>query len=194
MLSGIPNGTYTVTEVSVPEAYLSTGSVSGADEGTASTRGALSGKVTLDTLQSKTITFKNDQKPVLQFTKSVSGTVSGNFTFDLYAANAAGDAPTDDSLGSATVAAGGTASFTVDTAGKYFLKETAWPAGVIAPSLTVPEGTYTDADGDVYYGPYELKNNETTKATIANTANTGSLAITKTDAKTESRLRARPSR
>ena len=38
---------------------------------------------------------------------------------------------------------------------------------------------------DVYYGPYELKNNETTKATIANTANTGSLTIDKTDAKTE---------
>ena len=188
VLSGIPNGTYTVTEDSVPDAYLSTGSVSDADEGTASTRGALSGKVTLDTLESKTITFKNDQKPVLQFTKNVSGTVSGNFTFELYEANADGTAPTGNSLGSATVAAGGTASFTVDTAGKYFLKETAWPAGVIAPSLTASEGTYTDADGDVYYGPYELKNNETTKATIANTPNTGSLAIDKTDAKTKSAL------
>ena len=188
VLSGIPNGTYTVTEDSVPDAYLSTGSVSDADEGTASTQGALSGKVTLDTLESKTITFKNDKKPVLQFTKNVSGTVSGNFTFELYAANADGTAPMGNSLGSATVAAGGTASFTVDTAGKYFLKETAWPAGVIAPSLTAPEGTYTDADGYVYYGPYELKNNETTKATIANTPNTGSLTIDKTDAKTNSAL------
>ena len=124
VLSGIPNGTYTVTEDSVPDAYLSTGSVTGADEGTASTQGALSGEVTLDTLESKTITFKNDKKPVLQFTKNVSGTVSGNFTFELYAANADGTAPTGNSLGSATVAAGGTASFTVDAAGKYFLKET----------------------------------------------------------------------
>ena len=41
---------------------------------------------------------------------------------------------------------------------------------------------------DVYYGPYELKNNETTKATIANTPNTGSLVIDKTDAKTKSAL------
>ena len=190
VLSGIPNGTYTVTEDSVPDAYLSTGSVSDADEGAAPTQGALSGKVTLGTLESKTITFKNDKKPVLQFTKNVSGTVSGDFTFELYAANADGTAPTGNSLGSATVAAGGTASFTVDTAGKYFLKETAWPAGVIAPSILHKqsgEGVYVSGT-DVYYGPYELKNNETTKATIANTANTGSLAITKTDAKTESAL------
>ena len=135
MLSGIPNGTYTVTEDSVPDDYLSTGSVTGADEDTASTQGALSVEVTLGTLESKTITFKNDNKPVLQFTKNVSGTVSGNFTFELYAANADGTVPTGDSLGSATVAAGGTASFTVDTAGKYFLKETSWPVGVIAPSV-----------------------------------------------------------
>ena len=191
VLSGIPNGTYTVTEDSVPDAYLSTGSVSGADEGTASTEGALSGKVTLGTLESKTITFKNDKKPVLQFTKSVSGgTASGNFTFELYAANADGTAPTGNSLGSATVAAGGTASFTVDTAGKYFLKETSWPVGVIAPSVLHAqsgEGVYVSGT-DVYYGPYELKNNETTKAAIANTANTGSLAIAKTDAKTNSAL------
>ena len=190
VLSGIPNGTYTVTEDSVPGAYLSTGSVSGADEGPASTQGALSGEVTLGTLESKTITFKNDKKPVLQFTKSVSGTVSGNFTFELYAANAAGTAPAGESLGSATVAAGGTASFTVDTAGKYFLKETSWPAGVIAPSILHKqsgEGVYVSGT-DVYYGPYELKNNETTKATIANTANTGSLTIDKTDAKTKSAL------
>lgn len=190
VLSGIPNGAYTVTEDSVPDAYLSTGSVSGADKGMASTQGALSGEVTLGTLESKTITFKNDQKPVLQFTKSVSGTVSGNFTFELYAANADGTAPAGNSLGSATVAAGGTASFTVDTAGKYFLKETAWPAGVIAPSILHKqsgEGVYVSGT-DVYYGPYELKNNETTKATIVNTANTGSLVITKTDAKTNSAL------
>ena len=190
VLSGIPNGAYTVTEVSVPDDYLSTGSVTGADEGTALTQGALSGKVTLGTLESKTITFKNDQKPVLQFTKNVSGTVSGNFTFELYAANADGTEPAGESLGSATVAAGGTASFTVDTAGKYFLKETSWPVGVIAPSILHKqsgEGVYVSGT-DVYYGPYELKNNETTKATIANTANTGSLTIDKTDAKTNSAL------
>ena len=190
VLSGIPNGTYTVTEDSVPDDYLSTGSVTGADEDTASTQGALSGEVTLGTLESKTITFKNDKKPVLQFTKNVSGTVSGNFTFELYAANADGTAPTGDSLGSATVAAGGTASFTVDTAGKYFLKETSWPVGVIAPSVLHAqsgEGVYVSGT-DVYYGPYELKNNETKPVTIANTANTGSLTIDKTDAKTESAL------
>ncbi len=190
VLSGIPNGAYTVTEDSVPDAYLSTGSVSGADEGTASTEGALSGKVTLGTLESKTITFKNDKKPVLQFTKNVSGTVSGDFTFELYAANADGTVPTGNSLGSATVAAGGTASFTVDTAGKYFLKETSWPVGVIAPSILHKqsgEGVYVSGT-DVYYGPYELKNNETKPVTIANTANTGSLTIDKTDAKTNSAL------
>ena len=190
VLSGIPNGTYTVTEDSVPDDYLSTGSVTGADEDTASTQGALSGEVTLGTLESKTITFKNDKKPVLQFTKNVSGTVSGNFTFELYAANADGTAPTGDSLGSATVAAGGTASFTVDTAGKYFLKETSWPVGVIAPSVLHAqsgEGVYVSGT-DVYYGPYELKNNETKPVTIANTANTGSLTIDKTDAKTNSAL------
>ena len=159
VLSGIPNGTYTVTEDSVPDAYLSTGSVSDADEGAAPTQGALSGKVTLGTLESKTITFKNDKKPVLQFTKNVSGTVSGDFTFELYAANADGTAPAGESLGSATVAAGGTASFTVDTAGKYFLKETAWPAGVIAPSILHKqsgEGVYVSGT-DVYYGPYDAE-------------------------------------
>ena len=39
-----------------------------------------------------------------------------------------------------------------------------------------------------YYGPYELKNNETKPVTIANTANTGSLTIDKTDAETNSAL------
>ena len=189
VLSGIPIGTYTVTETGVPKGYLSTGTVTGAD--TFSQTPTLSGEVTLETLESETITFKNDKKPVLQFTKSVSGgTASGNFTFELYAANADGTAPRGNSLGSATVAAGGTASFTVDTAGKYFLKETSWPVGVIAPSILHKqsgEGVYVSGT-DVYYGPYELKNNETTKATIANTANTGSLAITKTDAKTNSAL------
>ena len=182
-LSGIPNGTYTVTEVTVPEAYLSTGSVTGADEGTASTEGALSGEVTLETLQTKTITFKNDKKPVLTFTKNVAGNVSGNFTFELYAA--ADGKPTGESLGSATVTAGGSASFTVDAAGDYFLKEASWPAGVIAPTLihTQPStGVYVDDTG-VYYGPYTLSNNDTSNQTITNTPNSGSLTINKLDAK-----------
>ena len=190
-LSGIPNGTYTVTEVSVPEAYLSTGSVTGADEGTASTEGALSGQVTLETLQTKTITFKNDKKPVLTFTKNVAGNVSGDFTFELYAADAAGTAPTGNKIGETiTVQDGKSAFVTVDAAGAYFLKEVTWPAGVIAPTLihTQPStGVYVDDTG-VYYGPYTLSNNLTSNQTITNTPNSGSLTINKLDAKTDAKL------
>ena len=189
-LSGIPNGTYTVTEVSVPDAYLSTGFVTVGETTTQGTAGqALSGSVTLDTLEQKTITFKNDKKPVLTFTKNVAGNVSGNFTFELYAA--ADGKPTGESLGSATVTAGGSASFTVDAAGDYFLKEESWPAGVIAPTLIHKEsstGVYVDGT-DVYYGPYTLSNNQTSTQTITNTPNTGSLTINKLDAKsTETKL------
>ena len=187
VLSGIPAGTYIVTETGVPDAYLSTGTVTGADEGTAVTDGqALSGQVTLATLESKTITFQNDRKPVLSLTKQVDGTtstVAGEFTFALYKANAKGTAPEGGQIGEAvTVAAGGTGVFTVDEAGTYFLKETGWPAGVIDPSLTAPQNAVV-VDGFVYYGPYTLENNQTTAPTIQNTANTGSLTITKTDAK-----------
>ncbi len=187
VLSGIPNGTYTVTEKSVPGAYLSTGTVTGADEGTASTSAPLSGKVTLTTLQQKTITFANDKKPVLEFTKNVEGTVSGSFTFELYKANEDGTAPEGEKIGDAvTVTDGGKASFTVDAEGKYFLKEIGWPAGVIDPSITTQSGNgvYVDDTG-VYYGPYELKNNEPNTTTINNTPNTGSLTINKVNAKVE---------
>ena len=191
-LSGIPNGTYTVTEVSVPDAYLPTGSVTGADEGTASTEGALSGSVTLDRLKQKTITFQNDKKPVLTFTKNVEGDVSGNFTFELYAANVAGTAPMGNPIGETiTVQDGKSASVTVDAAGTYFLKEESWPAGVIAPTLIhkeSSEGVYVDTTG-VYYGPYTLSNNLTSTQTITNTPNSGSLTINKLDAKnTETKL------
>ena len=192
VLSGIPAGTYIVTEKSVPDAYLSTGTVTGADAGPAVTDGqALSGQVTLVTLGEKIITFQNDRKPVLQFTKRVPGGVTGDFTFELYKANAKGTAPEGGQIGEdVTVAADGTGVFTVDEAGKYFLKETGWPAGVIAPSIIhtkTGNGVYVDGT-DVYYVPYELENNQTTETTIQNTANTGSLTIKKTDAKTEEPL------
>ena len=106
--------------------------MTGADDSTASTEGALSGQVTLGTLEKKIITFKNEKKPALTFTKKVEGNVSGNFTFELYKANADGTAPEGSSLDSQTVTNGQSATFTVDAAGKYFLKETAWPVGVIA--------------------------------------------------------------
>ena len=188
VLTAIPNGTYTVTETGVPEGYLLTGVVTGADEGTATTQGALSGKVTLGTLEKKTITFANEKKPALTFTKSVQGTVSGEFTFELYKANADGTAPEGSSLGSQTVTNGQSATFTVDAAGQYFLKETDWPAGVIAPNLIHTQtgtGVYVDAKGGVYYGPYTLKNDETNTQTITNTPNTGSLTITKVNVKNE---------
>lgn len=187
VLTAIPNGAYTVTETGVPDGYLSTGTVSGADGGTATTEGALSGKVTLGTLEKKTITFANEKKPALTFTKSVQGTVSGEFTFELYKANADGTAPEGSSLGSQTVTNGQSATFTVDAAGQYFLKETAWPVGVIAPNLIHTQtgnGVYVDATG-VYYGPYDLENDETNTQTITNTPNTGSLTITKVNVKNE---------
>ena len=93
---------------------------------------------------------------------------------------------------------GQSATFTVDSAGKYFLKETAWPVGVIAPNLIHTQsgtGVYVDAEGGVYYGPYTLVNDKTNTQTITNTPNTGSLTITKVNVKTKSRSsRARPSR
>ena len=190
-LSGIPNGTYTVTEVSVPEPYLSTGSVTVGETTTQGAAGqALSGSVMLDTLEQKTITFKNDKKPVLTFTKNVAGNVSGDFTFELYAADAAGTAPTGDKIETITVQDGKSASVTVDAAGAYFLKEVTWPAGVIAPTLihTQPStGVYVDDTG-VYYGPYTLSNNLTSTQTITNTPNSGSLTINKLDAKTDTKL------
>ena len=94
----------------------------------------------------------------------MQGTVSGEFTFELYKANADGTAPEGSSLGSQTVTNGQSATFTVDAAGQYFLKETDWPAGVIAPNLIHTQtgtGVYVDAEGGVYYGPYTLKNDET---------------------------------
>ena len=191
VLSGIPNGTYTVTEVSVPDAYLSTGSVTVGETTTQGTAGqALSGSVTLDTLEQKTITFKNDKKPVLTFTKNVAGNVSGDFTFELYAANEAGTVPTGDKIETITVQDGKSASVTVDAAGAYFLKEASWPAGVIAPTLIHKEsstGVYVDDTG-VYYGPYTLSNNNTSTQTITNTPNSGSLTINKLDAKTGAKL------
>ncbi len=190
VLTAIPNGTYTVTETGVPEGYLLTGAVTGADEGIAITEGALSGQVTLGTLEKKTITFANEKKPALTFTKKVEGNVSGNFTFELYKANADGTAPEGSSLDSQTVTNGQSATFTVDAAGQYFLKETAWPVGVIAPNLIhtqTGDGVYVDATG-VYYGPYTLENDETNTQTITNTPNTGSLTITKTDSKTDEPL------
>ena len=175
-------GEYTITETSVPSAYLASGSVAvtgieGATSGT-SADGQLTATFTLKALESATATFKNDNKPTLTVKKTVGGVeyTAKDFTFKLYTLNADGATYTqvmEDALGNALDAFTNAAPITLEP-GTYYVKEVGFPVGVVAPAEEYTEVT--------------LAKNENKTLTIDNTSSLATLTIVKQDSKTDAYL------
>ena len=197
VLTGLPTGEYIVTEESVPTGYLATGTVQVGEDGAVSGAGAaLTAEVDLSTpLSTQTVTFRNDKQPQLTLTKTVGGqgTTLTGFEFQLYTANVDAEGnPTGPNAAYGDPFANGQ-PMTVE-AGWYYIVETATPAGAIAPAIvhtaSDKDNNILVEDGKVYFGPYQAQNNGTTPVTVTidNAANSGSLTINKTDAKTNTAL------
>ena len=197
VLTGLPTGEYIVTEEDVPTGYLTTGTVQvGTGEAEYGTGEALTAEVDLSTpLSTQTVTFRNDKQPQLTLTKTVGGqdTTLTGFQFQLYKADVGADGnPTGPNDAYGDPFANGQ-PMTVE-AGWYYIVETATPAGAIAPAIVHKDSDkYNNIlveDGTVYFGPYQAQNNGTTPVTVTidNAANSGSLTINKTDAKTNTAL------
>ena len=176
-------GEYTITETSVPSAYLASGSVAvtgieGATSGT-NADGPLTATFTLKALESATATFTNDNKPTLTVKKTVDGVeyTADDFTFKLYTLNADGATYTQvkkDALGKDFDTFTNAADPITLEPGTYYVKEVGFPVGVVAPA----EG-YTEVT---------LEKNEDRTLTIDNASSLAKLTIVKQDSKTNAYL------
>ncbi len=180
--SALVPGEYTITETSVPSGYLATGTVSvsgitGATTGE-NDDGQLTASFTLKALESATATFKNDKLPTLTVTKKVGNTTypEKDFTFALYTKDDSGELTpvTADGLGNALTTFTNGQTLTLQP-GTYYIKETDWPAGVVAPA----EDALTEVT---------LAANDTLNQTINNTSSLTSLTVIKQDSKTNAYL------
>ena len=181
--SALVPGEYTITETSVPSAYLASGSVAvtgieGATSGT-NDAGPLTATFTLEALESATATFTNDNKPTLTVKKTVDGVeyTADDFTFELYTKNADGVTYTQvkkDALGKDFDTFTNAAAPITLEPGTYYVKEVGFPVGVVAPADT--------------YIPVTLEKNEDETLTIDNTSSLARLTIVKQDSKTDAYL------
>ena len=209
VLSGLPTGSYTVAETAVPAGYLFSGSASVTVNNTAQEASdtvtaqdgsdQLSLTFALSALDSAAATFQNDERPQIKLTKQLAGkaTISdevNTFQFAVYQRAADGSfvqVMLDGQPVGGALANAGFLELTLPAAGTYYIGEKAGsnPA-IIYPDYIYEEQSTTGVEvvnGEVYYGPYEVKANtdgKTNAITITNTANKGNLVVTKTDAKT----------
>ena len=190
LVRDLPIGkTYTIEEVSAPEGYR----LSAASKQTA---------VLQNPLQRVAVPFSNDAKPKLQVEKKLTDaagkTVSlGNrtFTFELYRKQADGSmAPVhkDGKTVTLTVKSNATSATSAavvleDAGNNYYLREITLPGDVISPDV-LHTGAGEVVDGHWYFGPFELKDNQTTTAQITNRLNRGKIIINKLDAKSGAKL------
>jgi len=153
-------------------------------------------------LQRVAVPFSNDAKPKLQVEKKLTDaagkTVSlGNrtFTFELYRKQADGSmAPVqkDGKTVTLTVKSNATSATSAavvleDAGNNYYLREITLPGDVISPDV-LHTGAGEVVDGHWYFGPFELKDNQTTTAQITNRLNRGKIIINKLDAKSGAKL------
>ena len=177
--SALVPGDYTITETSVPSGYLATGtvSVSGGSNPTYGMDDQLTASFTLKALESATATFKNNKLPTLTVTKKVGSAThtEKDFTFELYTKNDSGEyvQVTADGLGEGLDTFTNGQTLTLQP-GTYYIKETDWPAGVVAPA----EDALTEVT---------LAANDTLNQTINNTSSLTSLTIIKRDSKDENK-------
>jgi pilin isopeptide linkage protein/uncharacterized repeat protein (TIGR01451 family) len=148
-------------------------------------------------LESKTLTFNNDQKPLLSLSKILKNLATGSTTspsdvsFQVYTL-------TDDLAKTFTAVnpaitlttVSGAASAYLPDAGDYYLRETVFPANVIAQGQE--SGLYASltkgSDNNYYYGPISASRNSTSSITLYNYLNRGKIEITKQDVKTSTKL------
>lgn len=74
-----------------------------------------------------------------------------------------------------------------DAGNNYYLREITLPGDVISPDV-LHTGAGEVVDGHWYFGPFELKDNQTTTAQITNRLNRGKIIINKLDAKSGAKL------
>ena len=173
-IEGLPlDVAFTVTETVVPDGYITSGKVDGGDP----SAGPLTATVTLTTPQaSKTVTFANDKNPTLTVNKKVGDTTQAEdtFTFELYTKDGENYKPVKNADNQTiTFTNGDTITLEVDKV--YAVKETGWPAGVVAPA----EGNLTLVNEQ-----NATQANRNYTLTIDNTSSLTTLNIVKKDART----------
>ena len=172
-IEGLPlNVAFTVTETGVPDGYITSGKVDGDPS-----EGPLTAIVTLTTPQaSKTVTFANDKNPTLTVNKKVGDTTQakGTFTFELYTKDGENYNPVKDA-DNQTITFKNDDTITLEVDKVYAVKETGWPAGVVAPA----EGNLTLVNEE-----NATQANRNYTLTIDNTSSLTDLTILKKDART----------
>lgn len=179
---GLKPGTYHITETTVPAGLLPTGSVSqtgvdASDFKSDTTNSQLTAVITIDALEKPTVTFKNDIKPTLTVTKTVDGTVqtAKDFTFTLYTKDGENAYTPVKNADNQTITFTNGDTITLEVDKVYAVKETGFPAGVVAPAdeyIAINSGETTQANRN-----YTL--------TIDNTSSYATLTLKKQDSKTQ---------
>ena len=180
-IEGLPlDVAFTVTETVVPDGYIISGkyTVDGVDRPYTSEEDAKA-TVTLETPQaSKTVTFKNDKNPTLTVTKEVNDTPqTGNkFTFTLYTKDGENAYTPVKNADETDFTFTDGQTITLEVGKVYAVKETGFPAGVVAPA----EGNLTFVNEE-----NATQANRNYTLTIDNTSSYATLTLKKQDSKTQ---------